>query len=91
MPPGIRRAKRMRGGSGGLRGSLGQVLPRAGQIMGQDFCSHLWFYILFSINYRIIGQLGHVNYSTKPMNATESANLQMLIGRFACPVCPAYR
>lgn len=72
MPPGIRRAKRMRGESGGLWGSLGQVLPRGGGVWGRLGAGilptkgrfSLWFYgLIYSL-----GQIGQVNYTLNLKN-----------------------
>ncbi len=72
MPPGIRRAKRMRGGSGRLQGSLGQVLPRGGGVWGRPGARFLPIKGLFSLfSYDLsysLGQIGQVNYTPNLKN-----------------------
>lgn len=73
MPRGIRRAKRMRGGSGGLRGSLGQVLPRGGGVWGRLGAGILPTKGRFSLcSYDVsysLGQIGQVNYTPNLKNS----------------------
>lgn len=67
MPLGILRAKRMRGGSEGLRGSLGQVLPRGGGVWGRlgagIFPKRCRFSLCFYDLIYSLGQIGQVNYT----------------------------